>query len=95
MIVQENDIEKRVVFKSLLQALLSYQSSAVKILHLGWRTSNFIRLLSITGGGGRAFYLNSEFFEIRYNKLLCYSFAHVNLFLARSWLYTSLLVMHS
>ena len=44
---------------------------------------------------GGAFYLNLEFSKIRYNNLLCYSFAHVNLFLARSQLYTPLLVMHS
>ena len=59
--------------------------SAVKILRLSWRTkkSKFIHLLPKLLVVGGEFDLNLIFSKIRYNKLLCYSFAHINLFLAR------------
>ena len=66
--------------------------SAVKILCLSWHTSKFMHLLVV--GGASYFNLILIFLKLD-NKLLCYSFAHFNLFSARSRLYTSLLVIHS
>ena len=95
MIVREG--ESCSLSKSFMStSVMISRSSAVKILCLSWHTSKFIHLLSIIYN---CWWWEEHFFflfsKIRYNKLLCYSFGHVHLFLARSRLYTPLLVMHS